>query len=88
MLNNSADGGGKRVLYCHPSSRSELARGDGGCNGGGHITTGQGEERVARDDDPSPSSYSFVDGDDGGGKRESYYHPSSRSERVRGEGAA
>jgi hypothetical protein len=77
LLDNVADGGGKMILYCHPSLRSERARGDGGCNGGGHIATGQGEERVACNDDSSPSSYSFVDGNNGGGKRESYYHPSS-----------
>ncbi len=35
---------------------------------------------------PSPSSYSFVDGDDGGGKRVSYRHPSLQSERARGDG--
>ncbi len=84
LLDNGTDGGGKRILYCHPSSESEHARGDGGCNGGGHIATGQGEERVACNDDPSPSSYSFVN--DGGGKRVSYCHPSSRSERPRGKG--
>jgi hypothetical protein len=66
------DGGGKRVSYCHPSLRLEHARGEKDYIGGGHIATGQGEERVAHDNvgcdslffKPSPSSYSFVDGDD------------------------
>jgi hypothetical protein len=75
------NGGGERVSYCHPSLRSERARGNGGCIGGGHITTGQGEERGACDNvgcalffDPSPSTYSFVDGNNGGGERVSYRH--------------
>jgi hypothetical protein len=47
LLDNGTDGGGKRVLYRHPSLELECARGDGGCNGGGHIATEKGEERVA-----------------------------------------
>jgi hypothetical protein len=73
LFDNGNNGGGERVSYCHPSSQSEHARGQSGYNGGIHIATWQGEEigqvrnNVGCDlfFDPSPSSYSFDDGDEG-----------------------
>ncbi len=86
LFDSEVEGGGERVSYCHPSSRLECASDNSGYNGGVlPITTGQGEEREECYDvgcealflDPSPSSDSFDDGNNGGGERVSYRHPSS-----------